>query len=44
MSTANNVDGQESIGAGKLVVVALITLAVAFSVICFIAESGLDKY
>lgn len=44
MSTSQNVDGQEGLSAGKLAVVAIITLAVAFTIISLIAETGLDKY
>lgn len=38
------VDNTDNWSAGKLVILGIITLAVAFTVINFIAESGIDKY
>ncbi|MBI5496855.1 MAG: hypothetical protein HY904_17710 [Deltaproteobacteria bacterium] len=39
-----NVDGNDAWTASRLVVVAVATLAVAFTIISLIAETGLGRY
>jgi hypothetical protein len=41
---SSNVDGNDTWTAPKLVVVGIITLAIAFGVISMIAETGLNKF
>lgn len=39
-----SVDGGNSWSAGKLAILGVITLAVAFAIINFIAETGINKF